>query len=275
MRNFFFVVGVFCTTVLSATIVTTRTVEPIKEAVDRLDQNSLVLFDIDQVLLTRSDMIFQQGVHEQVKRLYDRFLATHSKDEVKRLDSIVWMQSPEQIVDQKMLILIREIQQRKIPVMALTKAGSGRYGCIASFEEYRADALKKFGFDFSSSFFGMRKKSFDEFKVSHPPVFTRGVLCTGRVGKGEALRAFLQYINFSPKRILFVDDLLENISDVEKVCEEKHIGFEGFVYTEVQERPVPTFHQELVDFQIAVLEKEGRWLPDHEALLRMGRGTGL
>ncbi len=269
MRHFVIVSCLFVSTLLSATITPTKTVAPIHEAVRHYDSNSLILFDIDNVLLTHSDMIFNLPEKER-KPFIDRLAAHHTPDEMNRFESLVWLNSPEQLLDPRMKRLIHDVQCRQIPVIALTKAGTGQWGYIPCSEEFRADALKKVGIDFSPSFQNVKRISFDEFKVERPPVFTRGVLCTGKVSKGDTLRAFLKRTGFHPTRILFVDDLRENLTSVEEACQELGIAFEGFELTEVLETPI-LLDRELLEFQMRVLEQENRWLSDPEALHRMGR----
>lgn len=271
MRCIFFSTCLLVSPLLSASIVSTKTVDCIQESVSHHDSDSLILFDIDQVLLTRVDMVFNVAVQEGIKQYHEQLEANHSPEELKKLESLIYLQSPEQVLDAHMLMLIQDIQRKQIPVIALTKAGTGQWGCIPSFDEYRADALKKVGIDFSSSFKSVKRISFDEFKVKHPPVFTRGVLCTGKVSKGDALRAFLSHTGFLPKRVLFIDDTRENLTNVEQACQELGIAFEGYEFTQIFDRPTIPFDRELLELQTRVLEQENRWLPDQEALRRLGR----
>jgi hypothetical protein len=83
--------------------------------------------------------------------------------------------------------------------------------------------------------------------------------------KGEVLKAFLDYAELSPKKIIFVDDKEKNLKSVEAFAREAKIPFIGFQYTAIVDRSKSLLNEKRAQLQFEVLEKEHKWLSDEEA----------
>jgi hypothetical protein len=128
--------------------------------------------------------------------------------------------------------------------------------------------LEAFGYTFKDSWRGLKPKLFGDLKTKHPkrfPIFKKGVLFTCGLPKGPVLKAFLQYAELSPKKIIFVDDQRKYLESVEAFCKEAKISFEGFEYTAIVDRPKAPFNEKRAQRQFEVLQRERKWLSDKEA----------
>jgi hypothetical protein len=126
------------------------------------------------------------------------------------------------LVEESTPALIRDLQARGIPTIALTACRTGKYGIVPSVERWRIEGLRSQGIDFSLAYPEIPRTVFAQWESESPrgiPVFEEGCLCTGSVPKGEVLKAFLQKYDLHPTRIIFIDDKPENLVEVKAVIE--------------------------------------------------------
>lgn len=268
-----------CLTVFSyssafAEITQTSNLAPIEAALNQADLETLVIFDVDDVLITAKDQILQPVHHKLAKKLEESLESRHSEEESQKLWSIIWLTRIDELVDPKMVSLIKEAQTKGIKVMALTNAWTGSFGNIPSLEDWRIGELEDFGYTFKDSWSKLKSKTFTNLKSKDPkrfPVFKSGIVFTCNLPKAEVLKAFLQYTNLSPKKIIFIDDKRKHLESVEAFAKATGIPFIGFEYTAVTNRPASSLNEKRAKLQFEVLEKEHNWLSDEEADIRINR----
>lgn len=251
-----------------AEIVKTSDLAPIESAIKQTDLETLVIFDVDDVLITARDQILQ-AVHKKFLEGLNKGLESrHSEEEAQKLWSLIWLARSDELVDPKMVSLIKEAQGKGLKVMALTNAWTGPFGIIPSLQDWRIGELEDFGYTFKDSWKTLKPKTFETLKSKDPkrfPLFKEGVVFTCNLPKGEVLKAFLYYAGLSPKKIIFIEDKKKNIKSVEAFAREVKIPFIGFQYTAVADRPQSPLNEKRAQLQFEVLEKEHKWLSDEEA----------
>ncbi len=258
--------------IASADITTTPTLAPIESAIQQADSETLVIFDVDDVLITAKDQILQPAHHKFAQKLEESLESRHSEEEAQKLWSIIWLARVDELVDPQMVSLIKEAQGKGLKVMALTNAWTGMFGNIPSIEDWRIKELESFGYTFKDSWGNLASKTFVTLKPKDPkrfPVFKDGIVFTSNLPKGEVLKVFLEYASLSPKKIIFVDDKLKNLKSVEAICQKAGIKFSGFEYTAVADRPQSPLNEKRAQLQNDILEKEHKWLSDEEADIRL------
>jgi FMN phosphatase YigB (HAD superfamily) len=258
-----------------AEVTKTSILSPIELAIQHADSETLVIFDVDDVLITAKDQILQPAHKKFLERLNKDLESRLSEEEAQILWSIIWLARSDEPVDPKMVSLIKEAQSRGLKVMALTNAWTGPFGNIPSLEDWRIDELQGFGYTFKDLWSTLKLKTFKNLKSKDPkrfPVFQEGVLFTCNLQKGEALKTFLQYTGFSPKKIIFIDDKQKHLKSVEAFSKDAGIPFVGFQYTAIAERPRVPLNEERARLQFLILEKEHKWLNDEEADKERQRG---
>jgi hypothetical protein len=110
--------------------------------------------------------------------------------------------------------VLSDLQKNKVPVIALTHARTGKFGVIASMEEWRFNALAKLGFSFT---FDDNNHAFLLSQIPKPhPSFFKGIILSAHHAKGPVLLTFLKHTATMPKRVLFFDDKKRNITSVQK-----------------------------------------------------------
>ena len=79
-------------------------------------------------------------------------------------------------------------------------------------------------------------------------LYKKGILFAKGIEKGRVLEQFLKRINFNPKSVVFIDDKLKHLDEVEKFCEKSKIKFLGLRYGYLDEK-VKNFQMFIADMQ--------------------------
>lgn len=254
----------FCiltTTDLSADVVHAPHLNIIQSKLNELDDQALVVFDVDFTLIVPKDQILQPAGEAYCQI----FLAKLRKmKEGAILGSKIALQSEVALVDPQSLALLEQLKNRQIKTIALTAMPSGRFGEIASTEDWRFKQLKDQGIDLSWSFPECSCFVLDSFETQAFPIFKKGILASAKHPKGQVLTAFLKKLKLKPSQVIFVDDRMEYIDSVESALEKAGIPHTSFHYTQAIDQS-QSFDKDLADFQMDYLIEHGVWLNDAEA----------
>jgi len=251
-----------------AEIIPAPTLVPIEAAIKEADRDTLVIFDVDDVLIVAKDQILQPQYKKFLETLNKDIETRYSEKEAQKLWSIIRITYKNELIDPKMVPLIQETQARGIKVIALTNAMTGPFGEIPSLEDWRIEELESFEYVFKNSWNDIKPKIFSDLKTEDPKrfsLFKAGILFACGVSKGEVLKAFFLYTGLLPKKIIFIDDKKKNLESVETFSNEAKIPFIGFHSIAVAERPKSPLNEKRAKLQFEILEKEHKWLSDEEA----------
>lgn len=86
----------------------------------------------------------------------------------------------------------------------------------------------------------------------HPGLLDKGVIYCGDNTKSETLIALFNAIGRAPKKVVFVDDRLEQVSALEETLEAMGIEFVGIRFSAADER-VKSFDGDIADLQFSLL----------------------
>lgn len=251
-----------------ANIIETPTLDPLQNAIEKADSNTLALFDIDKTIITAQDQIFQPA-YKQTLDIFKKALKKKLDEETfQDLWTSMLITRQDKLVDPNIRKIFNTLHDKKIKTILLTSAWAGPFGKISSFEEWRINEVKTFGIDVSWSFPSTKPLSFPSLKgkkSDRSPVFKAGALFTSGVTKGEALQAFLNAIGLKPTKIIALDDKKYYLESIEEYCQKAGIPFLGFYYTAVESQPQLPLNEERVKFQFDYLEKHQRWIGDEDA----------
>lgn len=245
---------------------------PIISAIPELCRNDLVIFDVDDVLIRKKDIILNSIHIDYNYKLANDLLARHSKEDTEQILSNVLQSAKNELIDPNIVKIIKIIQTKNIKVLALTSILTGKFGHISSLEDWDIDRLSHYDINFNKSW---EKVPYQKFTNLTPkesgryPAFKNGIVFTAGMPKGDVLKQFLLYANFKPIKIIFIDDKLQNLKSVEAFCLQENISFIGFEYIASKNKSQPKLNVERAKFQYKYLEKEHKWLSDQEADQKM------
>jgi len=207
----------FFTMQTHATIIESNKLEDIYKYVD---QNSLVIFDIDNTLGIvedgaeawvdyRTDDLLKKGLSydDAFPLVIAMFCTLIEFAKLKPIGN-----SPD---------IVKNLQKKEIPVIALTKRSP-------PFANATIKHLKNIGIDLS------KNKLYQKdllLPVTYLSLFSHGIIFTGGNTKGNVLAAFLKKINYTPKKIIFIDDQKKRVVSVEQMCKKHNIPFIGIRFS--------------------------------------------
>ncbi|KKP22564.1 MAG: hypothetical protein SZ59_C0005G0029 [candidate division TM6 bacterium GW2011_GWF2_28_16] len=238
----------------------------VKELFDHCDKNSLIIFDIDDTLITSQDAFANDVLFPWYFKIiagikYPKII--FDKEKIEYIASIVVQNSVRYVFDPDIVNIIKNLQNKNIPVIALSYMKAGTVGIIKNLPEWRANMLNNLDINFTSKYPDIIFKKLPQ-KYNNYPCLYKGILCTNEESKGLTLGAFLDCYNLNPDKIIFFDDMKDNLVSVKKECQKRKINFMGFQVTGVQlKRPVWNTKRALL--QLDFLIEHEQWIPDEVA----------
>ncbi|MCH9632288.1 MAG: hypothetical protein S4CHLAM6_06200 [Chlamydiae bacterium] len=251
---------------LKAEITESTSLAPFEQALDEAKNDCLVIFDVDDVLITCSDPTLQEVNKESLDKVCQTLAQTMPMDEYARLFSIALKSREVEIIDQKIYDLLNELSHRNVKTIALTHTRTGQFGTIEKMEDWRISELNDLGINFNqtSPFVSEGSLKNLEGTVGSPSI-KNGVIFTAEIDKGKVLEEAFKLLPNKPKEVIFIDDRMDNLRSVESLCAKYQIAFQGFHYTAVQARASKKIDEKLIEIQLDTLMKEGRWITSEEA----------
>lgn len=230
------------TSTLSAAITQVESIREIKAYFEGDSQNILGVFDIDETLLVSADPAFQKPNmkkhHALVKGFYNQLPISYQD----LLSNHVLLAGPSQVIEADSATVLGDLQKQNVRLIALTAALTRSFP-EGNIPELRFAELSRHGFDFSTAFPECEDILFDGLPACHSsyPRYYKGVFCSNgdynrhdtATSKGKALCAFLNHIGWKPTKIVFMDDKLYNVEEMERTLHafDPSIEFQGLHYT--------------------------------------------
>lgn len=137
---------------------------------DHLSTESLVIFDVDEVLVTPADVL--------LKPIGGKFKGWEKvkPEQFENCLSVMLRATNYVLVDSKAPEIIEKLTKLKIPAMGFTSCRTGTFGVIESMQQWRFDQLEAVAISFSPFF--REQYVFSELVDAHsnPPLFKNGIL---------------------------------------------------------------------------------------------------
>lgn len=205
------------------------------------NEETLLVLDIDDTLLIPKQML---GCDEWYQLRLKHYLVLEGTFE-KALDRALaeWEgirhYTQMEIVEEGTETLIDQLQQEGIQVMGLTTQG-------LALATRTSMQLAEVGIDLTKT----APASQDAFFVQndHGILFRKGILFTSGQAKGKALFNLLASCGKLPKRVVFINDKMTHLADVEATSQEWGIEFIGlrYAFSDVKKA---AFSPEIAQFQ--------------------------
>jgi len=234
------------------------------------NKDTLVVFDVDNVLIMPSEEDdFRHPYRAQLLESITNQLIPQKKE---FLDSIILSATKRILVEPRIINIFNHLNLQQIPTIALTAMGTGKFGIIKKMEDLRFMELHKVGISFKSLTPLNGEQLAPKLKGTNivfenctgTPKLKDGIIFSAGVDKSVILEYMFSKYNYYPKAIIFVDDVLENIKSLQKLCIKLKIDFCGFHYTAVSFMPLPVINENLERLRFNILEKDGVWLSSNK-----------
>lgn len=250
-----FILSAFLFTSLNAEIINTT---EIKDINNELTENTLVLFNIAEVLLDTETSLGTQAWRKFVRSRVDS--KTHDE-----LTLFVFEKAPPKAVEPAIPEVIRELQSSGQTTFAFTSRGRHEWYAsqIPDIDLITEKVLNQVGIDFSKT---QLSGELALLPLIFPDLFHEGVLYSGNTkDKGKLLTDLFEKTGYRPTKIIFVDDKADSLVSVEKAMTEQGIPFTGFAYARTAKEHAD-FDPMVANIQLDRLITTGEVLSDEEAL---------
>lgn len=214
------------------------------EAIEQADNTSLVLFDVDEVIVMDSDE--SRLTHDYRKELVSNIEKRLTKKECELLLSIVLKDRKARFVNPDILTIFALLKEKNVPAMGLTKLPTGKFGTIEDMIEWRIRELAELRVNFQE--FSPLKDEIiiEDFSAGYgKPTLKDGIIYTAEYDKGSVLEYVLRKTNYYPKSIIFIDDIEENLLSLQETCKTLKINYQGFEFMGSAIVPEPDLDEQL------------------------------
>ena len=211
------------------------------DILEEVDEQTLIISDIDNTLIYAGQ---QLGSPQCSDYFFEKFKQLGlSEQEASDMEMARWMMIQSFIkvkpVDEQADQVFQQLQEKGIPIIALTarepKESIVTHHQLTSIAIHIKNVLAS-------------DESF-EIPTKFPSKYDQGIIfCGFDNSKGRVLTAFLKQINFNPRKIIFIDDKLKHIEDVEKVVESMGIEYVGMRFSGSDQR-IAELDPKIVDLQ--------------------------
>ncbi|MFA6914987.1 MAG: DUF2608 domain-containing protein [Parachlamydiales bacterium] len=243
-----------------------KTIQEVLPHFEQTTANTLVIFDLDDTLITKTDKVLRPAAKDYHMGCYFKLIQKVKFDHIVYLISIVEKFAQPELVDASWPSIIADLQKITPYVMAHTAAFPKKMGIFENFPEARKQVLNALGIDFtpiSSHYSDAELKELGHIPNVHP-VFYSGMLFSENYAKGEALGAFISHYGSTPDRVIFVDDHTNNLRSVEKELTKRGIPFTG-IHFEESTLFSDTYNEDIAAIQYYYLVEKNEWKNDEEA----------
>lgn len=234
-----------------------------------VSENTLVVLDIDEVLVTSLDHFAHPYADSiftaHVKTAFEKVQSDEEHKELEKKISLSVLSTKRVMIDEDAPQMIMNSQRRGARVVGLTGWPTGPLGHIPSLEQWRIEHLRSINIHFTSPFSGITRYVFENLQEEekYTPLFEHGILFSPGYNKGEVLKEFLKYSDFKPSNIIFVDDLPKHLENVERSMESINMPYKGYQYLGAEPFFKP-IDKRVLESQFAHLVHHGKWLTDLE-----------
>ena len=211
------------------------------ELLPSLDEQSLVIFDRDDTLFQGIDAVnpvWREAFVRTWLSVYDEQKTTDSAY-CTTLQKHANKHQP-QLIDASAPTLIKQLQHQGVKVIMCTGGCYGTNTIGIKVEQKSIELLTNAGIDLSSTFTAHSGILLQKVcNKGHHPLFLHGALLCNTCNKGQALMALLDIVNWLPERIIFIDDKISYLQEIESAAKQLNISFVGLHYRASEYLPTP------------------------------------
>lgn len=237
-------------------VLKTGNITAIQWASESMPEDSLIIFDVGNVLLQHKDAVLNSKYRPWIKEWFDLKAPEVDINAWRILSGVIDRQAEMKLVNPLIPSLINEAKKHAT-VIALSKFWCGASNENTSFEENKVVSLKNVGINFEEPFPNASNWHNKELEAT----YSSGLIQTEAPLKGPVLKAFLQHIGWQPKAILFIDDRKDQCDSILMTTQEMRIPTLCIHYTEAIDQPLP-LDVKVADIQLRTLVNEKRWISD-------------
>ncbi len=240
---------------INAEIINTTNIQVIRE---EITPDTLVLFNVAEVLMDTEISLGTQAWRKFIRSRVDS--QTHDE-----LTLHVFENVPPICPDASTPQLISEIQAEGYTTFAFTSRGRNEWysSQVPNVDLLTEKLLRQIGIDFSKT---SLNSELSQLPVLFGDYFHNGIIYAGNSQeKGEFLKEIFTQTGYLPSKIIFIDDKIDSLKEVENTLQSLNIPFVGYAYSRTSQKHAG-FDPQIANIQLDWLLKNHIILSDHEAV---------
>lgn len=231
-------------------------IDDIMQVSCHIDQNTLVLFDIDNTVIELPQIL---GTPQWFSDFYKKQInvgITHDKamEAAVKIYIQVNERSEAKPCDCRTPKIIQKLQNKGMIVLALTSRDNG-------LSHTTVRQLNSVGVNFNIGRFKNFQRKLNQGKRSK---VENGIIYAGGKNKGNCLKEFFTVAHWIPAKVVFVDDQLKSVQEVEMSFSETNIAYIGIRYGFLDQK-IKAINSKIHEIQLEHFNKTHELLSDKEA----------
>lgn len=214
-----------------------------KELLSHVGEETWVLIDVDNTLIESSIQLGSAQWRNYIRKKAEN--AGYSKEEAELVLDEFWLFVqpfvPVNLVDSEAKSVVDTLKKDGVFVVALTARDP-----IEAF--HTAKQLASVKLDLSNTFLSPRLS----LPLTAPALYQNGVVYCGENTKSSVLKALFKASGKTPRKIVFVDDKMDQINDLKSAFEHSKIEFVGIRFSAADAR-VKAFNGKIADLEWSLL----------------------
>ena len=265
-KIFLMIVMTLCIFTCNAKITQVSDMKEVFDYFNDADSKTLVIFDIDMVLVQPGDPAFQMANMKRFSAISKRIMSEVPSDKQMIFLSLMTLSSEPVLIDDRTPQFLQQLMQRGIPSIALSSNLTGNLRNIPKMEVWRVEGLRQLGIDFSKTTPCQSSIVFDDLASyrGNYSTYLDGMLFVNgtTVSKGEAFLSFLKKAHLSPNRVIFIDDREDNLKSLETAIQtlDRPMEYQGIHFVGAQKYPSKMISQEEFESKWQKLASEAKEL---------------
>jgi len=224
----------------------------IQKTLNYVQKDDLVIFDIDNTLVEPVQLLGSDQWFYATLEKYKSLKCEQALEKVLSEYFSIQHASNVKTVEDTTQNVIETLQKQNTYVIGLTTRHIDMLYCtFKQFRQLNID-LTKTSICSDVLFFN----------VNDGVLYKKGILFCSNAHKGTALFSFLDKINYTPKRVVFINDKRTHLEQIENCCKNKNIPFLGLRYGYLDEK-IKKMNYKIAEIQ---LEHFKKIISDEEAL---------
>ncbi len=262
MKNWFVGIALLIPSLLRAESIEVDTIEKVYPYVE---EGTLVLLGMTDTIIDSSQSLgskpWRHYIRRQLRPFQDIEEAGNLHDQ---WTCLVARSVPVKPVENEIVQWIDKLQQEEIPVFCLTGRGRNMWyaSIVPQIDKLTDFQLKSIGVDFEKT------KVPEALKKTDPQFFYHGIFYTDPYEKGEFLDKIFQETEYTPKKVVVIDDKWDQLKSVEQELTEAGIPNVCVLYQRA-EKNRKDFNALLSTVQLKALLEKGTVLTDEEAAAKV------
>lgn len=211
--------------------------------------DTLFVFDMDLVISRAEDSIYHPITFKRHRKTLQTLFAPLNPHQEDLVFGLIAAHKKRQLVEREFKNILNEIHVNHHKAIVLTAQLTIDHPTI-NFVNRRLEEIELLGLNFKPFFPNLHSFTFANISnyFGTSPLFKEGVIFSNGHSnpKGEILKLFLERSSYCPKKVIFIDDIAENVLSVKKTMDALNIPFEGWHYQGVFKEEIPDFEANLV-----------------------------